>query len=410
MRAPSAVLVALLLIGAPGSGHATSIDPGPLSAPVDFFRDLLSQDTSQDQQAIQPAGPGGLVVPLDDLADPVLVESRLRRATRTGDDRRISVPGGAAHAGDYSVGSSEMLDGHLLVMNGTLDVYGTIRGNVVVSSGDAVIHRGGHVTGDVLALGGLVRLDGGRIDGDIRTLASAPVTGAAAATTLSTPARLLRNTAGLAGLFVTLAGLGFGLVLFGRPHLEIVADTVSHSFGRALVVGILAEMLVVPTFGMLVVGLTLTVVGVLLIPFAVIAYGLLVVVGLLGGYLAVAHAMGETYVRRRMAAGIMGGSANSYRFVIIGLVGMLALWVVWILFGWVPVAGALIKGLAALATWLLATVGLGAMLLSRAGAREAFSGRLVPAEAMTDEYLWATPQYGVPAVRRPTRTPPPEEG
>lgn len=348
------------------------------------------------------------MVPLEDLSNPVLVESRLARLDRTGEEIRLTIPGGVAFAGDYSVGSSETIEGHLLVLDGTLDVYGTIRGNVVVSSGDAVLHPGAHITGDILTIGGLMRIEGGRVDGDIRTLASGPVREAESAT-LSTPARMLRNSAGLAGLFVTLAGLGFGLVLFGRPHLEIVADTVSHSFGRSLVVGILAEMLVVPTFGMLVVGLLLTVVGILLVPFAVVAFGLLVVVGLIGGYLAVAHAMGETYVRRRMAAGIMGGSANSYRFVIIGLIGLLSLWAVWVLFGWVPVAGTLIKILAALATWLLATVGFGAMLLSRAGARESFSGRLVPPEAMTDEYLWATPQFGVPAARRPTRTPPPEE-
>jgi hypothetical protein len=58
----------------------------------------------------------------------------------------------------------------------------------------------------------------------------------------------------------------------------------------------------------------------------------------------------------------------------------------------------------------MATVGLGAALLSRAGIRENFAGRIVPPEALTDEYLWATPQFGVPAVRRPgTRTPPPFE-
>ena len=39
--------------------------------------------------------------------------------------------------------------------------------------------------------------------------------------------------------------------------------------------------------------------------------------------------------------------------------------------------------------------------------RENFAGRLIPAEALTDEYLWATPQFGVQAARRPpgTRTP-----
>jgi hypothetical protein len=145
---------------------------------------------------------------------------------------------------------------------------------------------------------------------------------------------------------------------------------------------------------------------ILLLPFAVAVYALLVVVAALGGFLAVAHAMGETYTRRRMAMGTLIGSANSYRYLVVGLGALAALWLAWSVFGWVPVAGDIIRGLAFLVTWLLATAGFGAALLSRAGIRENFAGRLIPPEALTDEYLWATPQFGVPAGRRPGgRTP-----
>jgi hypothetical protein len=163
---------------------------------------------------------------------------------------------------------------------------------------------------------------------------------------------------------------------------------------------------VIPTFGMLVVGLVLSVAGILLLPFAVAVYALLVIVGALGGFLGIAHAMGETYTRRRMAMGTLIGSPNSYRYLVVGLGAVAVLWLAWSLFGWVPVAGTLIGGAAFLATWLLATAGFGAALLSRAGIRENFAGRLIPPEALTDEYLWATPQFGVSAARRPGgRTP-----
>ena len=83
-----------------------------------------------------------------------------------------------------------------------------------------------------------------------------------------------------------------------------------------------------------------------------------------------------------------------------------AFWLAWSVFGWVPIAGDLIRGAAILVTWLLATAGFGAALLSRAGLRENFAGRLIPPEALTDEYLWATPQFGVTAAKRPGhRTP-----
>jgi hypothetical protein len=131
-----------------------------------------------------------------------------------------------------------------------------------------------------------------------------------------------------------------------------------------------------------------------------------VLLGVVGGYLAVAHAIGETWIRRRLARGAILGSPNSYRYLIVGLSGLFALWFAWAVFGWVPIAGELVRGAAVLVTWLLATVGFGAALLSRAGVREHFAGRLIPPEALTDEYLWATPQFGVPAVRRPGARPP----
>jgi hypothetical protein len=162
-------------------------------------------------------------------------------------------------------------------------------------------------------------------------------------------------------------------------------------------------MLLLPTFGMLVVGLALSVVGVLLIPFAVLAYLLLLFIGVVGGYLAAAHALGESYTRRRLALGVNIASPNSYRYLVMGLLLMLGFWAAWVTFGWVPVAGTLMKGAAIVVTWLLVTAGFGAALLSRAGVREAFTGRIVPPEALTDEYLWATPQFGVPAAKRPAR-------
>jgi hypothetical protein len=296
------------------------------------------------------------------------------------------------------------------VVRGDATVYGRLMGNLVTIEGDVIVHQGGLVSGDILTLGGQVHERGGEIGGEVRSLAATTVFAepAAAETPPSALATVGRRIAGVIGVFLTLGALGFGLVMFGKPNLEVVSDTVSHSFGRAFVTGLLGQILLLPTFGMLVVGLILSVAGILLLPFAVVVYALLVVVGALGGFLAVAHAMGETYTRRRLALGAMIGSPNSYRYILVGLGALASLWLAWSVFGWVPIAGELIRGLAFLVTWLLATAGFGAALLSRAGVRENFAGRLIPPEALTDEYLWATPQFGVPAGRRPgagTRTP-----
>lgn len=366
-------------------------------------------------QMVAPATSGGLSIDLSDLSDPNRLSPMLRAAASLrGEALRITVPGGQAHLGHFSVGSGGRLEGHLLVVRGDADIYGTVNGNLATVEGSVLVHPGAVVMGDVLAVAGQVRDLGGEIRGQIRTLdaprrVAEPASQPAAQPPLNGWMRMARDAAGVVGVFLTLMLVGIGLVLFARPPLEVVSDTALHSFSRSFLVGLLGQVLILPTFGMLVVGLVLSVAGILLVPFAVIVFALLLVVAVLGGFLAIAHAMGETLTRRQLARGAAIASANSYRYVVVGLAGVMTLWLAWVLFGWVPVAGTLVFATAVLVTWLLATVGFGASLLSRAGFREHFTGRLLPAEALTDEYLWATPQFGVTAVKRPAKdkTPPP---
>ncbi len=372
---------------------------------VDYVRDQLLPNLglTWNEVAPQPVAddPAAPVVELDAIDDPLALERQLRSLVKAPyASVRLRTPDGYAHVGNFSVGSSESLKSNVLVIGGRADVYGRVAGNVVTLDGNVLLHRGSAVTGDVIAYAGRITNLGGDVGGRSLTFPTVQ------ATTVSAPitpvARTATNAAGVIGTFLTLGLIGFGLVLFGKPNLETVSDTVSHSFFRSFVVGLLSQILIVPTFGMLVVGLVLSVVGVLLVPFVIAVYALLVIAGIVGGFLAVAHAMGETHARRRMAHGVKI-SPNSFRYLAVGLGSVAAVWLAWVLFGWVPFAGSLIFGGAALATWLLATVGLGACLLSRAGIRPAFAGRYLPEEMLTDEYLWATPQHGVPAVKRPVK-------
>jgi hypothetical protein len=412
-----ALLVALLALPGVARAEWRSTPTGTRAAEAvrdlwHIVADVSSRGPRPRPQAIRQAPADGPTVPLDDLSRPLELEERLRTALGSdADDIRLTVPGGAARLGDFSIGSNEVVQGPLLVVRGDATVYGRLMGNLVTVEGDVIVHQGGLVTGDILTLGGRVQERGGEIGGEVRSFAATTIFAddEVAQAEPSALATVGRRLAGVIGVCLTLGALGFGLVMFGRSNLEVVSDTVSHSFGRAFVTGLLGQILLLPTFGMLVVGLILSVAGILLLPFAVVVYALLVIVAGVGGFLAVAHAMGETYTRRRLALGAMIGSPNSYRYLVVGLGALAAFWLAWALFGWVPVAGELIRGAAVLVTWLLATVGFGAALLSRAGVRENFAGRLIPPEALTDEYLWATPQFGVPAARRPnppgSRTP-----
>ncbi len=399
---PARALLTVILLFPLVRLHA---DPrGPIGETVARVRDLLPlilfTNSGPAPQAVQQADAQGPTVSPARLDNPGQLERDLRAALRIPvAQTRLTVVGGAARIGHLSVGSAETVRGHMVVLKGDAEVHGRIEGNLVTLDGDITVHPGAVIVGDVLAIGGRVRELGGSITGTVTNLeAAAPL----AQASLSIPSIIAERGAGLVGVFLTLLVLGFGLVTFGRPNLEIVSDTVVHSFGRSFTVGLLGQILLLPTFGMLVVGLVLTVAGALLVPFAVVTYALLAIVAILGGVFAVAHAMGETITRRRMARGLMV-SPNAYRYLLTGMGAIATTWLAWVAFGWVPIAGAIIFGAAVLGTWFLSTVGFGAAILSRGGIREHFAGRLLPPEMMTDEYLWATPQFGVPAVKRPTK-------
>ncbi|HEX2451315.1 MAG TPA: hypothetical protein VHJ69_09240, partial [Gemmatimonadales bacterium] len=383
----SALALALVVLIAPPA-HATGggIGPHEIVEAVRGYIQQIAQEPKPKPQAIQAAGPEGPSVDLSDLTQSERVERAVRHAVPAtpNAETRLTVPNGQVRLGDFTIGSDQVINGHLLVLQGDANVYGRLLGNLVTLNGDVVVYPGGVVQGDILALNGQVLSRGGEIAGEASELTAPPPAPAGVHRgAISPAARVGLGLAGVFGVFLTALALGFGLVLFARPNLEIVSDTVTHSFGRAFMTGLVGQILVLPTFGMLVVGLILSVAGILLLPFAVAVYALLVLLGVVGGFLAVAHAIGETWTRRRMAKGAMLGSPNSYRYLGVGLAGLFALWFAWALFGWVPVAGALMRAAAVLVTWLLATVGFGAALLSRAGIREHFAGRLIPPEALT---------------------------
>jgi hypothetical protein len=230
-------------------------------------------------QAIPAAAAGGLTIDLRNFDDLRTLEPILWRASQlSGPDLKLTVTDGHAFEGHYSVGTGVDLEGHLLVLHGDADIFGTVRGNVVTVDGDIVVHSGATVTGSVLSVGGRVREAGGDIRGAVLTLSDPETAGAAPLAPALTPGgTAFRRGAGLAGVLLTLMLMGAGMVAFAKRQIEVVADTVGHSFGRAFLAGLLGQILVIPTFGMIIVGLALTVVGIFLVPFAAVAYLLLAV-------------------------------------------------------------------------------------------------------------------------------------
>lgn len=205
---------------------------------------------------------------------------------------------------------------------------------------------------------------------------------------------LAMGAANLVAVFIALSFMGLGFLFFAPKQLETVADTVWHSFWRSFLAGLFAQPLVLPAFGMMLVGLVLTIVGILVVPFAVAGFAVALFLAAVGGFIAVARSVGEVYLRRKMARGEPVETWGSYRYIVYGLAGLLALWLPVVLLGWIPVAGTLLTVSAALITWIVATAGFGATIISRAGMRGTFVRQLDL--ALTDEQYWTADAMPAP--------------
>jgi hypothetical protein len=196
------------------------------------------------------------------------------------------------------------------------------------------------------------------------------------------------NFLSLVASLVALTFMGFGYLFFAPRQLSSVADTAWHSFGRSFLTGLFAQPLLVPAFGAMIVGLALTVVGILVIPFAIPAFAAMLVLSVIGGYIALARSVGEIYLRRKGGIEHDQPGWMEFKYVFFGLLGLLSIWLPAVLLSWVPMAGTILLVTAALLTWVLATTGLGATILTRGGTRGTVVRRLD--YALTDQRLWDT--------------------
>lgn len=344
-----------------------------------------SQLFAQDVAAPSPATRDSFVQALDS-----------ERATPTGQN----LPSADRFAwGDLSIPAGASVDGPVAVAHGTVHVRGLVNGDVFAIGGDIVVHSGGEVAGSARAVQGKVILDGGLVRGTMRASAplglarpvpvAAPLTGTAA----------VRHSLGLTAAWFTVVLLvGLGVIVFSGAQLEAVAQTLQHRFSTAILVGIAGQLGALPVLAFLCLGLTLTIVGVLLVPFAIVAF-IMAVAGLVTlGALAAATVAGNAVVREghnvRMRA---------IRSLVFGTVLLVLPWIAVALLvntEWTETVARLV---AVALTWVAVSAGFGAALVARGGMQRV-QVRVATAEVAAG-WQTPTPIGGVVAARRPTATP-----
>lgn len=320
-----------------------------------------------------PAQPEASAVPPP--PEPPPVPRRPRRPSldrRHGDRVRIG--------GDLTVERDEVIDGDVVAVGGAVRVDGEVQGDVVSVGGNVTLGAEAVVEKNVTVVGGrLVREAGAEVGGKAQEV-SVPGLEFGNWTWRRNPVGSWgRSMLGSAFAFVgTLARvavlclLAMLVVLFGRGYMERAGSVAATSSLKAGAVGFLAQILFLPLLVITIVVLVMTIVGIpllLLLPFAILA---LAVVGLVG-FTGVAHRVGTLAVNR-----FGGPEQNPYA---VAAIGVLLLMLPVLLSRAASLGGgvlfplAMVLGVAGvLIEYVAWTVGFGAMALTRfrarAGARE----------------------------------------
>jgi hypothetical protein len=156
--------------------------------------------------------------------------------------------------------------------------------------------------------------------------------------------------------------IGFAVISIAGDKIEIVVNTIRDGVGKSIGSGLLGHLAILPGAVAVVVLLAVTLIGVLIIPLGLVAYILAVAGIAMFGFIAVALLTG---------AALTGGKSRDetprgamLRAFVTGTCAYLGLWIIAAAFAWMPLIGALLRSLAAGATFVAVTAGFGAVLRS----------------------------------------------
>jgi hypothetical protein len=261
----------------------------------------------------------------------------------------IGTAWGADKACIFKIGNDitierKMVVKHVIDIGGQITVEGTVEGNIVAIGGSIVLAGEATVYGNVVTIGGVI-LQGRNTDirGNITEINASNfwnvISGAFEDENEGWSWILaIVSLATFICLLIIAILISF---LLPKPILVIVA-TIEEETLRSFLWGLLGMILVVP----LAVLLTISVVGIVLIPLEVV----LVAVGVVMGFISIAQLLGK-----RLYATFKRKEPGIVRETFWGLV------VLWFL-GWIPYVGVILKVLAIV-------LGLGGVTFSRFGTR-----------------------------------------
>ena len=309
------------------------------------------------------------------------------------------------HVGeDVVVESSETVPASIVMVDGDLEIRGEVSGDVVIVGGSLRLSEGGLVTGEVRVVDGRVFRDGGEVAGDIATVRLDPgvqvdrdrIRAELSDELRDELRRQVRSEFGdsrgfgrgigraigelIGSLFtVLLVGvLGGGLtVYFARDNLQVVADTARRAPVRAGMVGLAGAFLTLPAWILGALGLIVSIVGILALPFWIVLFPIAVCFAAGVGYLAVAQGVGEWVAHQRYPRLDWVRISNPYSTVVAGVGALMLAFVASDaiqLVGFLRFISVLLASCGVMVSVAALLVGFGAILLTRGGRRAEYAG------------------------------------
>ena len=164
------------------------------------------------------------------------------------------------------------------------------------------------------------------------------------------------------GWLIIVGLVGFALMAFGADKLQIVIRTMQSGIGKSLGSGLLGQLAIVPGAVAVCALLAATLIGVLLIPLGLVVF-MFVVAGIaMFGFVAVATMTGAALSAGSKRDDTAHGAM--LRSFVIGTSVFMGMWLVVAAFYRIPLLGPMLESFASAVTFIAASTGFGAVLLS----------------------------------------------
>jgi hypothetical protein len=298
---------------------------------------------------------------------------------------------------DIIIESGERIHGDVIAVGGTVRVRGVVDGDVAAIGGDVRIERDGDVRGEAISIGGQVTEHGrGRVSGSSVSLPNIPHWFVTVPTAHYTRGLSdLMSFVLVLGLFLLLA---WGISKLAAERMLTVTDYIRNRPGPSFLWGILAIVGLAPSVvavAIVAVILCITIIGIPVAILLLVGYFVGLIALLITGYLAGAAVVGRWLSLRFRP---QDGMPTLWRSFLIGVIVLelpdliqAVLHASWLLGPIASGLGSAIEVIGSIACLIVALFGIGAVLGSRGG---------------QPEPVYAPAAPGAPPAAPPPATPP----